>query len=105
MQQVTSEMPAAVSVILPADFQRPAQGHELPGLDREQISNRVSPAQSSQNTQCFICSRIYFGQRLHRCPRCNSDSVLHFPTADLDHFARDPVTRPSASDRRIELEE
>jgi hypothetical protein len=42
---------------------------------------------SDRSTQCFICSRIYFDQNLSKCPHCNSDSLQHYTTADLNHFA------------------
>lgn len=105
MDQLASEIQVSVSVIVAADARPPAEGREPSSLGREPISKHASPAQSSDNTQCFICSRLYFGQHLQRCPHCNSESLLYFPTADLDHFARDPVSRPSASNRWVELEE
>jgi predicted Zn-ribbon and HTH transcriptional regulator len=50
-------------------------------------SSRKTGCQSSaRSTQCFICSRIYFDQNLSKCPHCNSGSLQHYRTSDLNHF-------------------
>ena len=36
-----------------------------------------------QNTQCFTCSRLYFGKALNKCPRCGSDAVQHYSENEL----------------------
>ena len=36
-----------------------------------------------QNTQCFTCSRLYFGKALNKCPRCGSDAVQHYSEDEL----------------------
>lgn len=43
---------------------------------------------SERSTQCFMCSRIYFGEDLRQCPRCGSRSVECYKTGDFAHFAR-----------------
>ena len=49
--------------------------------------SRETECQScARSTQCFICSRIYFDQNLSKCPHCNSDSLQHYRTTDLNHF-------------------
>lgn len=40
------------------------------------------------STQCFMCSRIYFGQDLRRCPHCGSNSVACYTPDDFSHFGR-----------------
>ena len=61
---------------------------------RRDLSREAECENSDRSTQCFICSRIYFGQYLSRCPNCDSDSLLHYTTADLNHFARNKVREP-----------
>jgi hypothetical protein len=48
-----------------------------------------------QTVQCFVCSRTYFDQMLSRCPRCNSDSLQCYTTADLDYLVRDRIRESS----------
>jgi hypothetical protein len=91
MQQTASERQAAPSVTVEADSPRPIHSRKLAGQNCKQISNNGSATPPCQNTQCFICSRIYFDQRFRKCPHCNSDSVQHYTNADLSHFARDPI--------------
>jgi len=45
----------------------------------------VSPVRQGlrQNTQCFTCSRLYFGKALNKCPRCGSDAVQHYSEDEL----------------------
>ena len=45
----------------------------------------VSPVRQGlhQNTQCFTCSRLYFGKHLDKCPRCGSDAVQHYSEDEL----------------------
>lgn len=38
---------------------------------------------SECTTQCFNCSRIYFGRLLTACPHCNSKSLQYYSEADL----------------------
>jgi hypothetical protein len=91
MQQIASETLEALRVTVTVEGPRPVRRRELTGRDCEQLSNNSSAPRSPQNTQCFMCSRIYFDQSLSTCPHCNSDSLQHYSTADLNHFARDPV--------------
>jgi predicted Zn-ribbon and HTH transcriptional regulator len=64
---------------------------------QERIQPRRHPSRETEyvapdrSTQCFNCSRIYFDQALSRCPHCNSDSLQHYTTADLNHFAHNGV--------------
>jgi hypothetical protein len=88
MQETQSETKAAPGAMVIGD--RPIYGRGLWGSDRQQVPDIVA-ARPRQNTQCFICSRIYFDQTLRKCPHCNSDSLQHYTTDDLNHFARDPV--------------
>jgi hypothetical protein len=92
MQQVESETREALR--LPVTVDSRAQTRELPGRDCQQPSTDSSTKRSSQNTQCFICSRIYFDQNLQKCPHCNSESLQHYTTDDLNQFARDPARKP-----------
>lgn len=58
---------------------------------KEDCTDTSGTAGGCYAVQCFICSRIYFDQKLSRCPRCKSDSLQHYTTADLNYFARDRV--------------
>jgi hypothetical protein len=102
MQEIATETREALRVTVTVDGRRPAQRRELTRRDYEQLSNTTSAARSSPNTQCFICSRIYFDQSLQRCPHCNSESLQHYTTDDLNHFARDPLRKPFGADAWIE---
>lgn len=93
MQQIETETREALRVTFTVDTRRPTQRRELTGRDCEQLSNNTSATRSSANTQCFICSRIYFDQSLHRCPHCNSESLQHYTTDDLNLFARDSAKK------------
>jgi hypothetical protein len=93
MQQAASETREALRLPVTVDSRRQAQTRELPGRDCQQPSNNSSTTPSSQNTQCFICSRIYFDQNLQKCPHCNSGSLQHYTTDDLNQFARDPARK------------
>jgi hypothetical protein len=93
MQQIASERREALRLPVTVDGRRPAQTRELPDQDCQQPSNNSSTTRSSQNTQCFICSRIYFDQNLRKCPHCNNESLQHYTTDDLNRFARDPVRK------------
>ena len=94
MQELATETREALRITVTVHDRRPIRRRELTRRDCEQLSNNTSAARSPQNTQCFTCSRIYFGQSLQRCPHCNSDSLQHYTTDDLNHFARDPVRAP-----------
>ena len=59
--------------------------------DSSRETERETPDRS---TQCFICSRIYFDKDLSKCPNCNSDSLQHYTTADLNHFVHNGVREP-----------
>jgi hypothetical protein len=93
MQEVVTETREAFKVTVRVDGRRPIRMPELTDRGREQLSNDPSGTRSSQNTQCFICSRIYFDQSLQRCPNCNSESLLHYTTDDLNQFARDSARK------------
>jgi hypothetical protein len=58
---------------------------------RRRPSRETEPERSDRSTQCFVCSRIYFDQNLSKCPHCNSDSLQHYATSDLDHLAHGGV--------------
>src|ERR1700740_127536 len=102
MQQIASERREALRLPVTVDGRRPTQTRELPGRDCEPPSNNTSATRSSPNTQCFICSRIYFDQSLQRCPHCNSNSLQHYTTDDLNYFARDQVENPFGAGTQIE---
>jgi hypothetical protein len=91
MQQATSETQAAVGVIVEAGSRQPIYNRKPARQNCEQASDDAFARRLCQNTQCFMCSRIYFGQRLRKCPHCNSESVHHYATVDLNLFARDTV--------------
>lgn len=93
MQEVVTETREALRLPVTVDGRRSTEMRELTGRDCEQMSNNTSTTRSSQNTQCFICSRIYFDQSLQRCPHCNSESLQHFTNDDLNQFARDPARK------------
>jgi hypothetical protein len=67
---------------------------------REKIRARRHPSRetecmaSDRSSQCFNWSRIYFDQVLSKCPHCNSGSIQHYTTADLNHFAHNGVREP-----------
>jgi len=67
---------------------------------QERIQPRSHPSRETEyvapdrSTQGFDCGRIYFGQVLSRCPHCNSDSLQHYTTADLNHFAHNGAREP-----------
>jgi hypothetical protein len=68
--------------------------HSLPVSrpGKEEDCKGIPGASACHHTvQCFICSRIYFDQTLSRCPRCNSDSLQHYTTADLNYLVRDRI--------------
>ncbi|MGA8554373.1 MAG: hypothetical protein WB630_08135 [Candidatus Acidiferrales bacterium] len=58
---------------------------------REDCEDASGAVAGHYTVQCFICSRIYFDQEFLRCPRCRSDSLQHYRTADLNYFARDRI--------------
>jgi hypothetical protein len=93
MQQTASETREALRLPVTVVGRRSTKTRELTGRDCEQMSNNTSATRSSQNTQCFICSRIYFDQSLQRCPHCNSESLQHYTNDDLNQFARDPARK------------
>jgi len=93
MQEIATETREALRVTFTVDRRRPTQRRDLTGRDCEQLSNNTSATRSSANTQCFICSRIYFDQNLQRCPHCNSESLQHYTIDDLNHFARDSAKK------------
>jgi len=106
MQQITSETQAALKVTGAVGGRRSSQWRESTGRKCEQMSNsNLFATRSCQSTQCFICSRIYFDQSLRKCPHCNSNSVQHFTTDDLSHFARGPVQEPFGGATRLQEEE
>lgn len=105
MQQLASETQEALRVTFTVDGPPPVRKRELTSRDFEQLSNNLSATGSSQNTQCFVCSRIYFDQSLQRCPHCNSESLQHYTTDDLNHFARDRVRKPFEARTWIKDEE
>jgi len=94
MQQIASETREAPRVTVTVDGPRPVRKRGLTSRDFEQLSKNSSAARSSQSTQCFVCSRIYFDQSLQRCPHCNSESLQYYTTDDLNQFARDPIRKP-----------
>jgi len=67
---------------------------------QEKIRARRNPSRvtesgsSDRSTQCFNCSRIYFDQDLSKCPNCNSVSLQHYTTADLNYFADNGFREP-----------
>lgn len=67
---------------------------------QERIQPRRHPSReaeciaSDRSTQCFTCSRIYFDKDLSKCPNCNSDSLQHYTTADLNHFVHNGARGP-----------
>ena len=91
MQETVLQTQAVLRVTFTADGMRPIEGRELAEQDCPNALTDTSAVRLRQNTQCFICSRIYFDQTLSKCPHCNSESLQHYSTADLNHFARDPV--------------
>lgn len=101
MQEIATETPEALRATVTVDARRPIPGQELTDRHREELSNNTSVVRSSQNTQCFTCSRIYFDQSLERCPHCNSESLRHYATDDLNYFARDPGRKPCGADTWI----
>ena len=94
MPQTASEMAAILSVILRTDGDRATDSQEITDQDCEQMLNDAFATRSYQSTQCFACSRIYFDRVLQKCPRCKSESLHHYTTADLVHFVRDPTREP-----------
>ena len=74
-------------IIAVLDIQAPI-GKQEKIRARHNPSRRTECKSSDRSTQCFNCSRIYFDQSLTRCPHCKSDSLQHYTTADLTHFAR-----------------
>ena len=93
MQEMATETREALRLPVTVDGRRSTETREPTGRDCEQMSNNTSATRSSQNTQCFICSRIYFDQNLQRCPHCNSESLQHYTNDDLNQFARDPARK------------
>jgi hypothetical protein len=49
-----------------------------------------------QNTQCFTCSRLYFGKYFDKCPRCGSDAVRHYGEDELGLLSGGPEDALSA---------
>ena len=93
MQEMATETREALRLPVTVDGRRSTETREPTGRDCERMSNNTSATRSSQNTQCFICSRIYFDQSLQRCPHCNSESLQHYTNDDLNQFARDPAKK------------
>lgn len=58
---------------------------------RSDQSRKTAFENSRRSTQCFICSRIYFDRELSKCPNCGSNSLQHYTSADLNHFAHNGV--------------
>lgn len=102
MQDTVSETEVTLRGTLAADGRRPIHRRGLAGRDCRQMPNDVLAPRTCENTQCFMCSRIYFDQSLSKCPHCNSDSLQHYATADLNYFARDPVKAPFRAGTLIE---
>jgi hypothetical protein len=75
------------NVEAPIGTQERMQRHRHPSRETEYVA-------PDRSTQCFNCSRIYFDQVLSRCPHCNSDSLQHYTTADLDRFAHSGAREP-----------
>lgn len=90
MQQTLSETQAVPRVTFVVDDRRSIRGEEFAVPDHQPMLSDALAAPPAGNTQCFMCSRIYFDQNLRKCPRCNSESLQHYSTADLSHFARGP---------------
>jgi len=61
---------------------------------RRNPSSVTERASSDRSTQCFNCSRIYFDQDLAKCPNCNSVSLQHYTTADLNLLADNGLREP-----------
>lgn len=65
------------------------------GLKIQDMSDSFSEsicAPAERSTQCFMCSRIYFGRDLGECPHCGSRSVACYTTEDLTKLARDSAS-------------
>jgi hypothetical protein len=88
MQQIELEPQITITLAIAAESAWPKSPHTSIEEDCKVASNGAG---SCYCVQCFTCSRIYFDQKLSRCPRCNSDSLQHYTTADLNYFARDRV--------------
>lgn len=63
----------------------------------EDLDLELIPQLSERSSQCFACSRIYYGQVLPRCPRCGSDSVACYTVEELRSLGRGSVTEMFAA--------
>src|SRR5690348_6433437 len=52
------------------------------------VTNTILPVETKEHSECFTCSRMFFGRHLERCPRCGSRSLQHYTAGELDLFAR-----------------
>lgn len=52
-----------------------------------------------KHTECFTCSRFYFGVTLAACPRCGSKALQHYSTEEMNLFARDVDLSPHPAPR------
>lgn len=87
-QQIASETQVTLSLTIASEGARSSRSRNSTDEDCKDVPKDAGLYRSSQ---CFICSRIYFDQSLSKCPRCNSDSLQHYTTADLNYFARDRI--------------
>lgn len=88
MQQITLEPQVIITLATAGERAWPKRLQTSIEEDSEVV---LDGAGSDYSVQCFTCSRLFFDQSLSRCPHCNSDSLQHYATADLNYFARDPV--------------
>jgi hypothetical protein len=52
------------------------------------VPERIVPGEINEHTECFTCSRIFFGRYLEHCPRCNSRALQHYTAGELNLLAR-----------------
>jgi hypothetical protein len=52
------------------------------------IRDTVVSRETKEHTECFTCSRIFFGRLFEQCPRCGSQSLQHYPAGELNLLAR-----------------
>ena len=52
------------------------------------IRDTVASRETQEHTECFTCSRIFFGRLLEQCPRCGSQSLQHYTAGELNLLAR-----------------
>ena len=78
--------------ILPPQLSENEAEHPDQGLDLERI-----PQLLERSSQCFACSRIYYGEILARCPRCGSDSLACYTIDELRSLGRGAATGISAA--------